>query len=210
MRGDTVVYVHGLWLPGDEAFLLQQRIVAAQGFRWFSFDYSPVWQHTAEVTQALADFIRELAVPRVHLIGHSLGGLVILRTLEQYPDLPPGRVVFLGTPALASAAARNLGRFSVGRALMGRMVAEELLRDHERCWVGGRELGIIAGTQSFSAWQLVGDFDEENDGTVAVAETRLPGAKAHLSLAVSHTGMLFSAQVAREVGSFLENGHFES
>jgi hypothetical protein len=54
------------------------------------------------------------------------------------------------------------------------------------------------------------DFDEANDGTVAVSETRLPGAKAHIVLPVSHSGMLLSARVAHEVGQFLELGHFGS
>jgi len=45
---------------------------------------------------------------------------------------------------------------------------------------------------------------------VAVSETQLPGATAHLILPVSHTGMLLSARVARETGSFLEHGRFGS
>jgi hypothetical protein len=36
----------------------------------------------------------------------------------------------------------------------------------------------------------------------------LPGATAHLTLPVSHTGLLLSARVAPEVGQFLEYGHF--
>jgi hypothetical protein len=52
------------------------------------------------------------------------------------------------------------------------------------------------------------DFQEANDGTVAVSETKLPGAKAHIVLPVSHTGMLLSARVAFETGQFLELGHF--
>ena len=52
------------------------------------------------------------------------------------------------------------------------------------------------------------EFDEPNDGTVAVSETRLPGAKAHVLVSVSHSGMLLSARVAHEVGLFLEYGHF--
>jgi pimeloyl-ACP methyl ester carboxylesterase len=208
MRGDAVVYVHGLWLYGQEAFLLRRRVEAECGCDWHNFNYSSVWQTTAEVTQALATLIRGLGVARVHLVGHSLGGLVILRCLEQHPDLPPGRVVFLGTPALTSAAARRVGRFRIGRAMMGQVVADELLREHERRWVPDRELGIIAGNQSIGAARLVTDFDEDNDGTVTVAETRLPGATAHLTLPVSHTGMLLSARVAREVGSFLNHGRF--
>jgi len=45
-------------------------------------------------------------------------------------------------------------------------------------------------------------------GVVTLAETRLPGATAHVTLPVSHTGMLLSARVAQEVGEFLEHGRF--
>ena len=51
--------------------------------------------------------------------------------------------------------------------------------------------------------------DEPNDGLVSVAETRLPGATAHLTLPVSHTGMLFSADVARQGCEFLATGRFQ-
>jgi hypothetical protein len=77
---------------------------------------------------------------------------------------------------------------------------------HQRRWHFDRELGIIAGTQSLSLGRFIVNFDEPNDGTVAVSETRLPGATAHLTLPVNHTGMLLSARVAQEVGSFLERG----
>jgi len=208
MQDATVVYVHGLWLSGQEAFLLRRRIVAERGCAWRNFAYASVRQTTAEITRALALCVRGLGAAHVHLVGHSLGGLLILRCLEQHPDLPPGRVVFLGTPVLASAAARNLARFRIGRAIMGRVIAEELLREHARRWVPDRDLGIIAGSRPISVGRLVTEFAEDNDGTVAVAETRLPGATAHLTLPVSHTGMLLSARVAREVGNFLAHGRF--
>jgi hypothetical protein len=53
-------------------------------------------------------------------------------------------------------------------------------------------------------------FDEDNDGTVAVSETKISGAAAFLPLRTTHSGLLWSAQVARETGSFLEYGRFGS
>jgi hypothetical protein len=52
-------------------------------------------------------------------------------------------------------------------------------------------------------------MDAPSDGTVLVEETDLPGATAQLRLPVSHTGLLFSAEVARQVAAFLRNGRFE-
>ena len=39
-------------------------------------------------------------------------------------------------------------------------------------------------------------------------ETRLPGAKDHIVVSTSHTGMLFSGEVAEQAGHFLNEGVF--
>ena len=205
---DAVVYVHGLWFSGHEAMLLRRRLVRERGCAWHMFRYASTLLTMHEIADALHVFIATLRLPRVHLLGHSLGGLAILRCFERHPAQPPGRVVFLGTPSMASRAANAVGRFRLGRAILGPAASEELLYAQERKWTQQRELGIIAGTQPLSLGRLVTKFDEDNDGTVAVSETRLPGATAHLTLPVSHTGLLLSARVAHEVGQFLEYGHF--
>ena len=205
---DAVVYVHGLWLSGHEAFLLRRRLVRERGYAWHMFSYASTLLTMDAIADALHEFIAALRVPRVHLLGHSLGGLAILRCLERHPAQPPGRVVFLGTPAMASRAANAVGRFRLGRAFLGPAANGELLNVHERRWGHARELGIIAGTRALSVGRLVTNFDEDSDGMVAVSETRLPGATAHLTLPVSHTGLLLSAQVAHEAGQFFEHGHF--
>jgi hypothetical protein len=47
-----------------------------------------------------------------------------------------------------------------------------------------------------------------NDGTVALEETRLPGASAELDLAVGHSGLLLDRRVARAACRFLRQGRF--
>jgi pimeloyl-ACP methyl ester carboxylesterase len=144
----------------------------------------------------------------VHLVGHSLGGLVIYRLLQRYPHESVDRVVFLGTPAKPSLAAREAIHLRLVASLLSRSAAQELLRDRDRRWTMKRDLGIIAGTQRLGVGQFFAHFEEASDGTVAVSETRLPGAKDHIILPVSHFGMLMSARVARETGLFLREGHF--
>jgi pimeloyl-ACP methyl ester carboxylesterase len=204
----AVVYVHGLWFSGYEAFMLRRRLEKERGYAWRVFSYASTLLSMDEIADALNACIAEVDAPRVHLLGHSLGGIAILRCLERHPQQPPGRVVILGTPSMASQAAAALARFRFGRAMLGQTAARELLYTHQRSWPHEREIGIIAGTQPLSFGRLVVDFDEPNDGTVAVSETRLPGATAHLLLPVSHSGMLLSARVAHEVGQFLEHGRF--
>jgi len=96
----------------------------------------------------------------------------------------------------------------VGTNAPRRCVAEELLTEQHRELSSARELGIIAGTRAMDSAGSWCDFGEANDGSVAVSETRLPGASDHITLPVSHMGMLLSARVARETGGFLAHGHF--
>jgi pimeloyl-ACP methyl ester carboxylesterase len=203
-----VVYVHGLWMPGQESLILRHRLAHEFGLTLQAFRYSATSSTMSDITEGLESFVHELQAPAVHFVGHSLGGLVIHRFLERFPDQPPGRVVFLGTPCVASRAAQRAGRFAPIAHLMGQSVAEELLQPHERRWAQVRPLGIIAGSQPIGVGQLLADFSEDNDGTVAVSETRMPGATDHIVLPVSHLGMLLSARVARETGSFLTQGRF--
>jgi len=204
----AVVYVHGLWMPGEESLVLRSRLSHEFALKLHAFRYSAATSSMSHITGRLADFVRELAAAEVHFVGHSLGGLVIHRFLERFPEQPPGRVVFLGTPSVASRAAENASRFAPIAHLMGQSVAEELLQPRERRWTHTRPLGIVAGNHPIGFGQLLARFGEENDGTVSVSETRMPGATDHVVLPVSHMGMLISSRVAYETGFFLTNGHF--
>jgi len=206
--GETVVYVHGLWFSGHEAFLLHKYVREERGYGWQVFPYASTQLSMTQIADALDAFIKSLAVPTVHLVGHSLGGIAIQRCLERHPDQPPGRVVLLGTPSLPSRAAATVARFPYGSAILGEAAVAELLQSHEREWRHARELGIIAGNMPLGLGQLLVSFEGPNDGTVSVAETQLPGARAHIVLPVSHTGLLLSKQVAHEVCQFLATGHF--
>lgn len=206
----ALVYVHGLWMSGHEGFLLRRRLQAERGYDWHNFAYRTARRSLDGIADDLHGLLCTVRADVIHLVGHSLGGLVILHCLQRHPAQPPGRVVFLGTPSMASRAAQSVARFRVGRALLGQGAVEGLLYGHERRWNHPRQLGIIAGEQPLGLGRVVVQFDEPNDGVVAVSETRLPGATAHRVLPVSHTGMLLSARVAHETGRFLECGSFEA
>lgn len=219
MTRALVIYVHGLWLSGGEALVLRRRLRRDFGFALHAFRYPSVSARMADVIESLGRFVGQISgglaaggsapgeLP-LHFIGHSLGGLILYRFFERYPEQPPGRAVFLGTPAVASRAAARLGQLPWAARLVGHCVTEELCSSCARSWTLPRDLGIVAGTRRMGFGQFVAGFDEPCDGTIAVSETRLPGATAHLTLPVSHLGMLVSARVAREIGTFLESGRF--
>jgi len=196
-------------MNGADGLILRRRIVRDLGMKTHAFRYRSLSGSITDAAGRLAELARSLAGERVHFIGHSLGGLVIYRALEQYPDLPPGRVVFLGTPAVASRAAQGVTeRLRWSSKLLGGCVAQELLAERSRRWQLPRELGIVAGTRRVGLGQFFTQLDGDNDGTVSVSEARLPGAKDFLTQPVSHMGLVLSAKVAREAGVFLRDGRF--
>jgi pimeloyl-ACP methyl ester carboxylesterase len=214
----VIVYVHGLWLNGWESLLLRQRLARHLNGTALSFRYSSVGAELAENARALRAFLGGVRADALHLVGHSLGGLIILELFESAAaragdaggemSLPSGRIVLLGSPVRGSRAARNLSQLPFGRRILGLTAHEALLPERERQWIGGRELGIIAGTLPMGFGRFMGPFDSPSDGTVLVAETHLAGAKQHLALRTTHTGMVYSPEVARQVAAFLRDGRF--
>jgi pimeloyl-ACP methyl ester carboxylesterase len=212
VRPDTAaVFVHGLWLTGAESALLRRRVAKRHGFTCHSFSYRTVGTSVQPVIDQLSRFVSRLDADRVHFVGHSLGGIVLHRYFETALDVPPGRVVFLGSPTVRSRTAERVGKLPVLSRFIGRMVTDELVQPlGAREWRCDRELGCIAGTRPLGLGRFFARFDEESDGTIGVSETKLPGHTAHLTLPVSHMGMLMSATVADEVGEFLSTGRFKT
>ncbi len=207
---DHIILLHGLWMRGFALSMLHRRLIEAD-FRVHRFDYRSVAAQQERILQRLQEQMVELADggDAVHLVGHSLGGLLALRVCAGHAgELPPGRIVCLGSPLKGSAAARRfagLGRG--GEVLLGNN--RELLEHGFERWDDPRELGVIAGCTPLGLGAMLGQVEGQHDGTVAVEETRLPGLTDHCVMDTSHTGLLFSQDVARQVTRFLHSGGFE-
>lgn len=205
---DHVILLHGLWMRGFALAMLHRRLMAA-GYRVHRFDYLSVAATQERILDRLQTRLQALAseADAVHLVGHSLGGLIALRACQDAPALPTGRIVCLGSPLLGSAAARHFAAWGpAGEVLLGHN--RELLQRGFARWDGTREVGVIAGRVPLGLGAVFGHFEGEHDGTVAVEETRLPGVADHCVVESSHMGLLFSTEVAAQVDHFLRDGHF--
>jgi pimeloyl-ACP methyl ester carboxylesterase len=215
----VVVYVHGLWLGGGESLLLRRRLSHALGAETRVFSYSPARTGAIDNAARLARYLQSIEADALHLVAHSMGGVLLLKLFElgvaggplasAVERLPPGRIVLTGSPVRGSRSAARLVKLPLGRVFLGVSGADMLLVNREPRWPGGRDLGVIAGDLGVGLGRLLGRIEAPNDGTVWLDETDLPGATAQLCLHVSHTGMVFSAEVAKQAAAFLKNGRFE-
>lgn len=205
-----IVLVHGLWMTGLELFMLRRRLSASAGLPAVTFSYPTLAGSLDRHAGALVDFARRQGARRVHFVGHSLGGLVILRALEQAGDPFGGRAVLIGSPLQGSHAAREVLRvMPFARSLLGNAIYQECVETQSRHWDGNCDVGVIAGSRGVGLGRLFTPLEGDHDGTVRVAETQLPGARDHIVLPVSHSGMVLSGEVARQAGVFLETGAFQ-
>lgn len=207
-------------MTGVDMALLRRRVRRC-GFNVQQFSYRSIGADVTENAARLQQFVSRLNVETIHFVGHSLGGLLIRQYLHDYVDMNSGsnaesnpgpqigRIVTLATPHNGSVVATKMAAVPLLRMLLGRSVRRGLDGQvHE--WTGRYELGVIAGTLNIGVGRLMSALQGvPGDGSVSVAETRLLGMTDHITLSVSHTAILFSTAVARQLCAFLYDGRFE-
>lgn len=204
-RRETVVLVHGVLLSGWAMRLIARRL-RRQGYQTAIFSYPSRHRDLDENARVLAQFVDGLDAGTIHFVGHSLGGLVILRALQGDVDFPDGKIVLLGSPLGGSVIADRLNRTAMGRWLLGKSLKGALLGGIEPGVT--RQTGLIVGQRPFGIGLLLGGFPSPHDGMVMVNETAMENATDRLLVHETHTSLLFSAAVARRIAGFLQHGRF--
>ncbi|HVL80676.1 MAG TPA: alpha/beta fold hydrolase [Actinomycetota bacterium] len=108
--GLPVVLVHG-YFHNRSGFYAMRRTLTDDGFAWVhAMNYSPVRNSVASLAELLADRVEAIlevsGAPRVHVVGHSLGGLVIRWYLQELGGCDRvDHAVTIGTPHRGTYAA---------------------------------------------------------------------------------------------------------
>jgi pimeloyl-ACP methyl ester carboxylesterase len=202
----TVILIHGLWMRGLVLLPLQRRL-RAEGFAVRRCSY-PSWRNSlADNVRLLSCLVGKTPGAVIHLVAHSLGGLVVLKMLSQDIDPRIRRVVLLGTPYAGCHCGSALAATPMLAGLLGRTF-DDWFRLPRPTLPPAAEIGVIAGTRSLGSGRLIPGLASPNDGLVAVEETRIATARDSVSLNVSHSGMLLSRSCAHQAASFLRSVSF--
>jgi pimeloyl-ACP methyl ester carboxylesterase len=206
----TVLLVHGLWMNAFAMRPLARRLEHC-GFQVKRHGYKSVTRGLRENARGLAAACENVhkGDARLHLVGHSLGGVLIMAMLQEHPEIQVHRVVLIGAPYAGSSAAHGLAHFGWSRTVLGQTI-EDWRRRARAPVPQGIEVGVIAGSVSFGLGRLFVNLPEPNDGVVMLSETRVPEATASIVLRTSHSAMLVSAAVARATCAFLKSGSFKT
>jgi len=202
-----VLLLHGAWMnPIVMAYLAH--VLRGEGFAAHALGYrtirDPLEAHLARVARRIA----QIEAPVVHLVGHSLGGVIVMRYLQRLADPRVRRAVLLGAPVAGCRAAAGFVERTGGELMMGRSLAA--WREPVDVSVDPRfEVGAIAGTRAVGLGAVVMRLPMPNDGVVCVDETRFPALRDHIEFPIGHSLLLASSRVARQTASFLKNGAFQ-
>lgn len=200
MNGE-VVLVPGLWMPAAAmAFIAAQ--LARAGFKTDRFGYWGRAPLEANI-ERLARFIDGRGC---HLVGHSLGGVLIYDTLRRHPQLACGRIVLLGAPVRGCLAGRRLEASGVGRWFMGACAPR--WAECDAGWERPEPLGVIAGTLPVGLGRVLGGLPGENDGVVRVEETAVDGMTDRVVLRLGHSMLPVSRHVGALVRRFIAGARF--
>lgn len=199
-----VILVPGLWNPAGVLWPLAARLRRA-GYvpRIFSYD-----GRASGNVELLARFARATLGNRAaHFIGHSMGGVIVLETLNLHPEISVASALLLGSPVGGSFAGRRLGRTRVGRWMLG--ASAPVWETRSARWTRSEPLGVVAGTVALGLGRTTGGLPGVNDGVVCLEETAVEGMAARKLVSRPHSWMPISRSVARLTESFLRTGRFE-
>lgn len=212
MTGTAVLLLHGIGrsshsFSGMTKALRQNKVLVVP------FDYPSTRLTIQQSAEYLHDVIQSLqGIQRIDVVAHSMGGLLLRAYLMKYQEPRFGSAVMLGVPNRGAEIADVLQNNPLFKAILG--PAGQQLVTSADCLVQSLPapafpFGVIAGGRSqpkgFNP-MLPGD----NDLTVTVASTRLPGAADFRIVPVMHSFLMNDQAVIGFTRNFLQHGCFDS
>lgn len=203
---ETVVLLHGMGRTRVSMAVLQKRFDRA-GYETLNFPYGQTGATLDELSGSLAAFLdKKVSTPRYHLVGHSLGNIIVRHAMREPLRPGLGRVVMLAPPNRPARLAKLLRENGLYRSLMGDS-GQKLGDDafYATLPAPSVEFGVIAGDKGQGM-----TFSEPNDGLVEVEGTKLAGMADFAVVHHTHTFLMNAPDTFALCRRFLETGRFEA
>lgn len=196
----AVVLVHGLFMK-PWAFRTYQRFLQDHGFRVYLFGYHTTARPFESSVMKLVALVNSRTENTVHLVAHSMGGLLSMRALPEIHKA--GKLVMLGSPVKGSKVAKKLQQIGWHKGLLNH--ATEPLTVGLGDAVNQRETLMIAGTSPYGLGRFIEPRLGPSDGTVALHETEADWIDHHQTIHSNHIGLLRNKQALQTTLDFLQN-----
>jgi pimeloyl-ACP methyl ester carboxylesterase len=209
LEGKVVILVHGMG-RSSKSWPKMSKALEAAGYQVVPFDYPSTRCAIGDSAEYLAQVIHNLdGVEEIDFVCHSMGGLVVRAYTANHSDDRIKRMVMLAVPNLGAEMADIVAKWPLYQWVCGPGGCE-LVTDPEGLIASlptpDFEFAVIAagkGNNSGYNPLIAGD----DDGTVTVASTRLPGATDFLQVdGLLHSFLMFDNRVIDATVRFFEEG----
>jgi pimeloyl-ACP methyl ester carboxylesterase len=217
--GKAVVVLHGLLRSREMMRPLCRYIQQNSDYLLINVDYPSTRADLGEHARNLGSVITHLqGVEELNFVAYSMGNLVVRHYLADQQaaggkaDPRLNRFVMIAPPNQRSELAEFWGGSQFLKTALGASFAQlagglSNLTGHLA--TPACEFGIIAGGRGDGkGWNPL--LPDDDDFTVSVASTRLPGASDFLLLPVTHARIPFDARTLQSTLRFLQQGYFVS
>lgn len=209
MSKGVVALLHGLGRSPVSMALLARRL-EQRGWATSRLRYRSTTLTLDQALAQIADPVARLGAgaETLHLVGHSLGGVLALLLALRAPPANLGRIVQIGSPNGGAETAALAARVPGVPRLLGPVLSQLDKRILGEPLPPGLQLGCIAGDLPLIPIARLAGAREPNDGTVTVRSAIHPEATDSIVLRSSHGVLPFDPRAARQVDAFLRTGRF--
>ncbi|MDR0363307.1 MAG: alpha/beta fold hydrolase [Planctomycetota bacterium] len=212
-RKETVVLLHAAVVGAWSLALFGGRL-AEYGFAVWNIGYPNRKLSIPDCAGHLVGEWRRIADGArgpVHLVGHSMGGLVARRLAHLYAPRNLGRIVTFGTPHRGSPLADALHRFRGFQWLFG-PAGRDLVTSRPLDWIAPWpppcDIGFVSGSVPVGPGMFT--LAPPHDGTVPLSSSRPPGGTDAVLVPATHTTIPCLSRTAGLTAAFLRSGRFKS
>lgn len=212
MSGKAVVLIHGI-IRSSRSFAKMKKQLLEEGYQVFGFNYPSTRVPISDAARYLERALQSLeGIETIDFVVHSMGGLVArcyLLNCEE-PDPRIRRMVMLGVPNRGAGIADRVKSWPFYKAIYG-PAGQQLVTDSEglisRLPVPEFEFGILSGARG-NAKGYNPLIPGDDDGTVELEHTKLPGAADFITVPALHSFLMNHQTAIRYTLHFLEQGQF--
>lgn len=210
---ECVVLLHGLGRTEKSMSKLAGRLESLGYIVWnkgYPSTEKGIASLVTDHVRPAVEWADKLGAHKIHVVTHSLGGILIRAYLQDH-TLPAGsRIVMLSPPNHGSEIADKLKSFFLYRWVMG-PAGQELGTSPDsvpmRLKPVAADIGVIAGTQSMEPWFST-LIPGEDDGKVSVESTKIEEMNDFLVVESTHPFIMDNPEVIDQVIFYLEHGRF--